>query len=147
MSLLHAVGNPIKLDIYLDKDGYAVGDLYMDDGETFAYRDEFAITYVRYYFENNVLTEEFVTDKHRWYDGAFNQKIDTVVIHGIEKAPEQVVIKHTGAQAKFEYKEDLKSVIISDLPFTVIMPGDPTAGNATDMLELVYSPDLFLTAE
>ena len=41
MSILQAIDNPVSLDIYLDKqDGKASGYIYLDDGQTFNYRDK-----------------------------------------------------------------------------------------------------------
>lgn len=40
MALLACIHNPIKLEIYPDKNGDAAGILYLDDGESFDYLDE-----------------------------------------------------------------------------------------------------------
>ena len=40
MSLLEAIDNPLTLDVYSEKpNGRASGYIYMDDGQTFNYRD------------------------------------------------------------------------------------------------------------
>ena len=48
MSLLAAIDNAIKLDIYLDDYDQAKGYVYMDDGQTFNFRDSCEKTLVEY---------------------------------------------------------------------------------------------------
>ena len=40
MSLLEAINDPIKLDIYPDEDKAASGNLYLDDGENMQYAQD-----------------------------------------------------------------------------------------------------------
>ena len=37
LAILECIGNSINLEVYLDKDGKASGDLYVDYGHSFAY--------------------------------------------------------------------------------------------------------------
>jgi len=37
MALLPCIKNPIRLEVYLDEDDSAGGNLYLDDGETYEY--------------------------------------------------------------------------------------------------------------
>ena len=54
MSLLQAIDNPITLDIYLDKtNGDASGYIYMDDGQTFNYRDQCEKTLVNFIYSHS----------------------------------------------------------------------------------------------
>ena len=56
MSILHALGNDITLEIYPDKDDSAQGHLYMDDGQTFAHEKRCEKIYNRYHFVGGTLS-------------------------------------------------------------------------------------------
>jgi len=40
MAILACIHNEITLEVYLDKNGNAYGDLYLDDGESFNYQED-----------------------------------------------------------------------------------------------------------
>lgn len=56
MSLLHAVGNPITLEVFPSTESTAAGYIYMDDGETFYHQSNCEKTYVKYSYADNILS-------------------------------------------------------------------------------------------
>mmetsp|Transcript_33105 Transcript_33105/g.43601 ORF Transcript_33105/g.43601 Transcript_33105/m.43601 type:complete len:106 (+) Transcript_33105:2528-2845(+) len=105
----------------------------MDDGETFYHESNCEKTYINFIFSANMLTHQVKLDNRCWYEGAEQQHLTTVTIYDVARSPESVELKQTGAQASFTYNAEMRSVTISDLPFTVYVPG-ATQGVKTELL-------------
>ncbi|CDW74808.1 neutral alpha-glucosidase ab [Stylonychia lemnae] len=73
--------NNIKLEIYLDDRQQATGYLYLDDGETFKYRDWKEYSYVKYEYKENALSLE-ILDKQSCYPESSRIHIEEVIIYG-----------------------------------------------------------------
>ena len=83
LAILDCIGNSINLEVYLDKDGKASGDLYVDDGRSFAYQnDPDASVHVKFTFDGRYLK---ATVNSAYVFGE-NQKIANVFFHGIHNA-------------------------------------------------------------
>ncbi|CDW86977.1 neutral alpha-glucosidase ab [Stylonychia lemnae] len=79
MSLLQGMENDINLEIYLDEDDYAEGQLYLDDGISFDYQKSNEKVIIQYKFENNILTSE-VLNNEGFYLNATTKKIFSVTL-------------------------------------------------------------------
>ena len=95
-SLLQAIDNALTLDIYLDQsDGSASGYIYMDDGQTFNYRDQCEKTLVEFTFqpsgehETTFEAEKKVRDECK-LDAAASKQITRVNVYGVTRMPESV---------------------------------------------------------
>ena len=73
MALLPCMGNPIRLEIYLDANNEAEGTLYIDDGETYEYQKNKDYARIRFTFKDNLLTS------YREQEGSFELGISQVV--------------------------------------------------------------------
>lgn len=104
MSLLHALGNDITLEIYPDQSGEAQGHLYMDDGATFAHMSKSCEkTYVKFSFSDNVLVHAIDISNKCWYSGAEQTAISLIVIYDVLSEPTDVLLKTTGESLDFKY--------------------------------------------
>jgi alpha 1,3-glucosidase len=61
LSILSCINNPISLEIYLDENGEAIGEMYVDDGETFNYQQEDQSALIRFTFASNTLSSAFIS--------------------------------------------------------------------------------------
>ena len=55
LSLLRTINLPISLEIYLDKNNYAIGYLYIDDGETFEYKSDHKRKLIKFEYKDGLL--------------------------------------------------------------------------------------------
>ena len=147
MSLLHALGNDISLEVYPAQDGTAGGQLYMDDGQTFAHEKECEKVYVFFGFEDNMLyTQRDINDDCRYVD-AEKQKISKVTIYDVIQRPEYIELTQRGGIVDFVYDSDEMSVTIDLLEFTVDTP-ESKQNVRRDLLEIHYrssSSEPFIT--
>lgn len=138
MSLLHALGNDITLEIYPDQSGEAQGHLYMDDGATFAYQSSGCEkTYVKFSFTDNVLIHAIDISNKCWYSGAEKTAISVIAIYDVLSEPVDVLLKTTGESLDFKYSQEEKSLTVVDVPLTVYVPGE-IRGQKTELVEVVY---------
>lgn len=80
LAILDCISNSIHLEVYLDKNGKASGDLYVDDGRSFAYQsDPNASNYVKFTFDGRYLKATVDSS----YVFGENQKITSVSFYGI----------------------------------------------------------------
>lgn len=85
MSLLEAIHDPIRLDVYTCPGGMmAKGDLYIDDGETNAYESG-AQTKVHFFFDGETITVTKTLDDDHNFTRAAEKRIDEIVIYGVEE--------------------------------------------------------------
>lgn len=73
---------PIRLEIYLDKELKAEGQLYLDDGETFRYKTHNESSLLQYKYINHSLSYTILTQSHH-YDMASEIKLTEVYIFGL----------------------------------------------------------------
>jgi alpha-glucosidase (family GH31 glycosyl hydrolase) len=104
LAILDCIGNSINLEVYLDKDGNASGDLYVDDGRSFDYQsDPNASAHVKFTFDGRYL-KAVVNSSYVFGE---NQKIKSVNFYGIHNAkgknggwtaPESAVLRYENLQ-------------------------------------------------
>jgi alpha-glucosidase (family GH31 glycosyl hydrolase) len=86
LSLLNAIKNNIRLDIYPDSHNFADGLLYLDDGESLDHLKGDR-TLVSYVYLNSILTATKLNPTDQHYAGAAKKKIESVSIFGLDRAP------------------------------------------------------------
>lgn len=94
-SLLHAIEDPVRLEIYSDTMGehpYASGHLYLDDGENHNNRHH-ERTQVRYDYDGKHIKVTKSIGDENLYAKAATKIIDEVMVFGVEKAPKRVLNK------------------------------------------------------
>lgn len=106
MSLLSCIKNDITLEVYLSVDGYAFGELYLDDGETI--KTDSAM--VGFEFEGNTLESYFYWEWGEDYDLPESQTVTKVVFYGIHIEPALVLAANV--EADFYFSEEQGSVTI-----------------------------------
>jgi len=92
-SLLQAIEDPIRLEIYADTMGKhpeAHGHLYLDDGENHNNRHH-ERTQVRYDYDGKLISVTKSIGDENLYANAATKIIDEVMIFGVEKAPKRVL--------------------------------------------------------
>jgi len=96
LAILDCIGNSIKLEVYLDRDGKASGDLYVDDGRSFAYQsDPNASAFIKFTFDGKYL-KATVSSKYVFGE---KQKISSVSFYGVNA---HSIPESDGAEVKFE---------------------------------------------
>lgn len=140
MSLLHALGNDISLEVYPDANQFATGKLYMDDGQTFAHQKDCEKTLVNFGFFDQVLYIQRQMEDDCRFDGAEQQRISKVTIYDVSVEPESIKLKTSGDKVAFTWNDAEKSVTIDDLDFTVDT-ADSKFGERRDLLEIRYKSD------
>lgn len=89
LSLMNALNNNYRLDVYPNADNYAVGNLYLDDGDSFNH-EQGMFTVVHYYFEDNAIWVEKITETENIYPLAATKMVVAVAINGLSEAPARV---------------------------------------------------------
>lgn len=140
MSLLHALGNDMTLEVYPDSSQWATGKLYMDDGQTFAHQKDCEKTLVFFGFLDRVLYVQREIEDGCRYDGAEKQKISKITIYDVEVEPDFIESKTSGDKLAFAWDSVEKSVTIDNLDFTVDTP-ESTFGERRDLLEVNFKCD------
>lgn len=112
LSLLRAIVNPIRLDIYLDIDGSAEGTLVLDDGWS-TKSDESSFTFN--YSLDNILsyttrqTSTYVTEK----------LINEILVYGFDSEPVSVQNLLTGEAIKFIYDYSTQLLRLTEVSFAL----------------------------
>jgi alpha-glucosidase (family GH31 glycosyl hydrolase) len=83
LSLLNAIKNNIKLEVYPDEENYAIGILYLDDGESLNHEQKNEFTLVHYFYNNDILSTEKITKTTNVYAEAASKSIINVTIYGV----------------------------------------------------------------
>ena len=81
-SLLKTLTKPIRLDIYTDQNNAANGHLYMDDGESFDYKNSNESVFITYEYKDNTLTDQIIHPENSFEDDT-EINLTTVSIYGI----------------------------------------------------------------
>jgi len=79
-------GGNVTLEIYLDVNGEAEGEVYFDDGKSFEYRDDCQRTLIKYTFTNKTLYATNPIDDGCGWNGAADTVILFIYIYGPENA-------------------------------------------------------------
>ena len=100
LSLLSCIDGSITLEIYLDEAGYASGEIYLDDGETFDYLSEGKRARYTIEYHDGKLTSTLV-------DGtgdSFNRQISNVNVYGAQgQEKENLRVKDASMQIGSDY--------------------------------------------
>ena len=91
LSLQRVLMNPIRLEIYLDKNYEAEGFLYLDDGETFRYQTHNEKSLIKYTFKDFTLTYKVMLPDYIYEPAATELKISEVEIYGLKSKPLAVI--------------------------------------------------------
>ncbi|XP_035696628.1 neutral alpha-glucosidase AB-like isoform X1 [Branchiostoma floridae] len=107
--------DPYTFTIALDKQGTATGELFVDDGHSFKYRDNNRFLHKNYLFENNKLISRTMD-----MNGEFDTKswVERIIIIGLPKAPTTVTIDGIRdimidkKNLEFRYTPDTQTLVI-----------------------------------
>jgi hypothetical protein len=142
MSALEARNDNYLLDIYpsLRNDSFeATGYLYLDDGESYDYRNKTQYSLIEFTYSKGAL---FVKPKARSYFSGQSFLIDEVSIYGIEQPPTKVTasssLRMDSSNLKFTYNEETKQVVITN--FLIHMVAD--ASNDHPLIEVAFAHDV-----
>ncbi|CAF1002078.1 unnamed protein product [Adineta steineri] len=91
-----AIHDPITLVVALDRNHEAEGELYLDDGQTYDYRQKHAFIHRRFTFKNNELKSISLDSSAKFETDAW---IERIVIVGYPKNPSRVEINSGDKQA------------------------------------------------
>jgi mannosyl-oligosaccharide alpha-1,3-glucosidase len=81
-SSAHMKDDPVSIFVTMDKSNHAVGKLYSDDGETYAYRKTGHYQYLDLHFHDKVLSSKDKNDKkfnNLWVDKVFFAGVKTTI--------------------------------------------------------------------
>jgi len=92
-SLLQAIKDPIRLEVYTDSKSEAGGVLYLDDGETNDYQRKKS-TFVHYFYSDYKLSVMKIGDPNAFYAQASGKIVNEIVIYGVTQAPIKVLNKY-----------------------------------------------------
>lgn len=144
-SLLQAIDEPIRLEIYSDNLGdrpHARGSLYLDDGESHNNRHH-ERTEVDYTYDGSHISVTKIIGDENLYVPAQTKIVDEVLIFGVEHKPKRVLNRfamHADGQGEVDadwvWVESTKMVHI----YKLRIPVDEGLfyGHTIDILELVY---------
>ena len=120
LSLLRTQHNPIRLDIYLNNEGFAKGRLYLDDGESFRYQNSLEQALIEYEYKDNKLTCYNVLDSHHKYEAAQHLKIVEVNFYGLYRPPSRVKSTYRRRQyLDFEFMQTKQTLTVKNLNYPV----------------------------
>nr|XP_046268944.1 neutral alpha-glucosidase C isoform X1 [Scatophagus argus] len=110
---------PLSITVALSSQGVAEGELYLDDGHSFGYRDRKAFCLRRF----SVLSGRLLC-RRGGEGGAFDcdTVIQSVTILGVKDKPSTVVVRMSGAEdtcAAFQYSETCCTLTLSSLNLRV----------------------------
>ncbi|XP_036928314.1 neutral alpha-glucosidase C [Acanthopagrus latus] len=110
---------PLNITVALSSQGLADGELYLDDGHSFSYRDRKAFCLRRF----NMLSGRLLC-RPASEEGTFDcdTVIQSVTVLGVKKKPSTVVVHLSGAKdssAAFQYTESSRMLTVSDLNLRV----------------------------
>lgn len=119
LSLLKAVKNDISLQVYLDKNGYAKGSLYLDDGESY-YKTKDDYISLEYIYKNDSLMVYKQEEKSFYLQGKdkFVKQVQIVGLNG-RNMPESVINTISGKELDFHFDDALNALIVSDVDLPI----------------------------
>ena len=90
MALLPCIRNPVRLEVYLDENDEASGDLYLDDGETYEFQNNpDGHARIQFGYSGNMLTSSNIDGTNYVYGE--DQLVTQVVIYGFKSSPADVL--------------------------------------------------------
>ncbi|CAF1344757.1 unnamed protein product [Rotaria sordida] len=106
-----AIHDPITLVVALDRNHEAEGELYMDDGQSYDYRQKQQFIHRRFTFKNNELQSISLDSTGKFETDAW---IERVVILGYPKNPNRIIINSGDKQAipLHSYQEATQTLVI-----------------------------------
>ncbi|XP_061890554.1 neutral alpha-glucosidase C [Entelurus aequoreus] len=114
---------PLSITVALDSEGGAKGEVYLDDGHSFAYRDKKEFCLRSFHMLSGHLRcragEEGNFDRHT--------TVQSVTVLGVKSKPSSVVVHVPGAErnpAEFEYNEERGSLALDGLKLSVAKDWD-----------------------
>ncbi|XP_076002875.1 neutral alpha-glucosidase C [Genypterus blacodes] len=112
---------PLCLTVALNSCGVAEGELYLDDGHSFSYRDTKAFCLRRF----NMLSGRLLC-RRASEEGVFecDSVIQSVTVMGVKSKPAAVIVcvsDTTDVSAEFQYTEDCSIVTVTNLNLRVLM--------------------------
>lgn len=109
MALLPCIKNPVRLEVYLNSEDGAGGSLYLDDGETFEFKNsEDSYAEISISYSGNMLTSQNTAGNN--YATGEDQVVTQVVIYGFKSSPAAVL---SGAiEVPFTYIKSTMALLI-----------------------------------
>ncbi|CAF3409540.1 unnamed protein product [Rotaria socialis] len=106
-----AIHDPITLVVALDRNNEAEGELYLDDGQTYDYRQKHQFIHRHFTFKNNELQSTSLDPTAKFETDAW---IERIIIHGYPKNPTRVKIHSGDKQAVplHSYQDTTQTLII-----------------------------------
>ena len=144
-SLLQAIEDPIRLEIYSNTMGeapHAEGHLYLDDGENHNNRHH-ERTQVKYEYNGKTVSVTKSIGDENMYAAAATKIIDEVLIFGVENAPKRV-LNRFAMQADGQGEVDVHHVYVASTKMVHLwhlrIPVDEGLfhGHTIDILEFLY---------
>nr|XP_033499233.1 neutral alpha-glucosidase C isoform X1 [Epinephelus lanceolatus] len=118
---------PLSITVALNSQGVADGELYLDDGHSFSYRDRKAFCLRRF----NMLSGRLLC-RPAGEEGAFDcdTVVQSVTVLGLKNKPSTVVVHVSGTEtsAAFEYTETCCTLTVSSLTLRVATDWDIQIG-------------------
>lgn len=118
---------PLSITVALSSQGVADGELYLDDGHSFSYRDRKAFCLRRF----NMLSGRLLC-RPAGEEGAFDcdTVVQSVTVLGLKNKPSTVVMHVSGTEtsAAFEYTETCCTLTVSGLTLRVATDWDIQIG-------------------
>jgi len=126
LSLMQAINDPVRLEIYPNSTQGAYGDMYIDDGETMAYQQD-QRTLLRFAFcDGTISVMKLLPDEMR-FSRAARKNIVHIEIYDVQANPKQVENVWAEARApeqgtvsaKWKFDAGLNSLTITDFVLPV----------------------------
>ncbi|XP_055361355.1 neutral alpha-glucosidase C [Betta splendens] len=119
---------PLSITVALNSQGAADGELYLDDGHSFDYRDESSFRLRRFSVRAGRLLCRPGSE-----DGTFDCDtcVESLIVLGLKSKPSTVTVHMSGTKdspAKFQYMESSSSLTVSDLKLRVSQDWDVHMG-------------------
>ncbi|XP_058472345.1 neutral alpha-glucosidase C [Solea solea] len=115
---------PLSITVALNSQGVAEGELYLDDGHSFSYRDSKAFCLCRFSLRSGRLLCRSASD-----EGVFdcNTIVSSVTVLGVKSKPSAVTVHASGSKdssAVFHYTDSCCQLTVSSLNLRVVMDWD-----------------------
>ncbi|XP_043930005.1 neutral alpha-glucosidase C [Protopterus annectens] len=102
---------PYALQVALDSKNSATGELFLDDGHSFAYQASNQFLYRKFHFHNGVLSSSCADDR-----GKYKTKcvVEMVLIVGMKASPSSVMVCYSdGTEKVIPFKYDAKTCVLT----------------------------------
>ena len=110
MALLPCIRNPVRLEVYLDENDEASGELYLDDGETYEFQNNpDGHARIQFSYSGNTLSSSNVDGTN--YSYGEDQLVTQAVIYGFKSSPADVL---SGAiEVDYTYIPEQQALLIN----------------------------------